>query len=534
MKKAYKKEISLCISSCILAGATELLTILTSLFMGNAIDYSLSGQLQELFHICIGLLLVTITSNVLFLISVHLNVLYSNKTCANIRNALIQSFFDRSLFQFKKRSDAYYINMLGNDVDRLCDSYYINLSSEIKFMALFLGSVVAMLSINLTLFIISAIFALIPYLITWLFEKRLQKLAEKTSISTESCNSSYLQLIQGYETIKLSGLNLSGLKRTVQRAINNYLDAKVNQETLQCASYSSIDTVNTLGQLILLAAGGYLIVNNKISAGELVSCTMLTTYICSGINNFLEVHLARKAMTPIYKKIENELYDFSVPPKPELPIAHYNIEYKQLTFKFCGHHEQLISNFSFNFVENGYYAIVGESGKGKSTLVKLALKYYPDYNGEIGVFGHEVSLYSEKQLYKLVGFLRQNEYIFNASLFDNITLYSGILSEKSPDYITLLEQLNLTAFAERVGNQPLGDFGNSISGGERQRIALARVLIKNPKVLILDEPTTGLDPENRDIINRIIGGLDHLTRIVITHDRSLNYLEQFDQVVSLD
>ena len=483
VKKAYKKEISLCISSCILAGATELLTILTSLFMGNAIDYSLSGQLQELFHICIGLLLVTITSNVLFLISVHLNVLYSNKTCANIRNALIQSFFDRSLFQFKKRSDAYYINMLGNDVDRLCDSYYINLSSEIKFMALFLGSVVAMLSINLTLFIISAIFALIPYLITWLFEKRLQKLAEKTSISTESCNSSYLQLIQG---------------------------------------------------LILLAAGGYLIVNNKISAGELVSCTMLTTYICSGINNFLEVHLARKAMTPIYKKIENELYDFSVPPKPELPIAHYNIEYKQLTFKFCGHHEQLISNFSFNFVENGYYAIVGESGKGKSTLVKLALKYYPDYNGEIGVFGHEVSLYSEKQLYKLVGFLRQNEYIFNASLFDNITLYSGILSEKSPDYITLLEQLNLTAFAERVGNQPLGDFGNSISGGERQRIALARVLIKNPKVLILDEPTTGLDPENRDIINRIIGGLDHLTRIVITHDRSLNYLEQFDQVVSLD
>ena len=97
----------------------------------------------------------------------------------------------------------------------------------------------------------------------------------------------------------------------------------------------------------------------------------------------------------------------------------------------------------------------------------------------------------------------------------------------------LLKRVNLDLLAQQVGDKPLGDFGGKISGGERQRIALARVLRTSPEIIIFDEPTTGLDPENARLINEEIFALDGVTRIVISHDRKEEYLARFDEVITV-
>lgn len=530
-KGVLKKGTALCITSCILAVLTEIITIISSLLMGEAIDLSTAGQMTQLLYVCIILLILTVTGNVIFTGSIYTNLLYSYGTAVNIRDSLVHSFFVRGLDVFRRKTDAYYINLLCGDVDQLCDSYYMSRSSEIKFLALFLGSVVAMASINLVLFLVSLIFAFVPMYITWLFEKHVQRRTEKSSIASESCQFSLLQVVQGYETIKLNGSDLTGIERNAHKAVQAQADARISQEILQGISYSAIDTVNMIGQLVLLGVGGLLIIFRKISAGQLVSCTMLTSYICSGINNYLELRLARKSMQPILKKVEEEKAASLSEEKAELRVSDYSVSYNHVSFGFDEKKESLFHDVSFSFENGGCYAIVGESGKGKTTLVKLMLKYYPDYQGAITLFGHDLKEYSEKQLYRLVGILNQDEYILNDSLFHNISLYTDQIAQDTPEYAALLELLNLTNLAASVGDKPLGDFGDMISGGERQRIALARVLMKKPKLLILDEPTTGLDPENRDAINNLIWGLKPLTRIVITHDQSPEYLQQFDGVL---
>lgn len=535
MKKgALKREAILCILSCILASITELITIMSSLLMGDAIDLSLNGQLDRLLGTCLFLLAATVISNVIFVGSVYLNELYAHKSVTNLRDCLISSFFRRELHSFRKKNDAYYANLLGMDTENLCESYYMNCAAEIQFLVLFIGSIVAMARISYIMFFVSAAFSAIPHLITWLLEKRIQKLVEKTSAANEACQFTFLQLIQGYETLKLSGLDLAGLKKRTHDTIWNKSLAQVRQETVQSVSYNALDMVNTFGQLVLLAIGGWLIVSGRITAGQLVSCTVLTTYVGSGVYSYLRLHLARKAAKPLMDKVRSELSAAPEREKPALDTTRNDIVYDHVSFRFDSEKDYLLRDISFAFQKGGYYGIVGESGKGKTTLIKLLLRYYPDYEGSITLFGQDVSAYPESQLYQMVGILNQNEYILNANLFENITLFSGQISETDPEYVSLLERLNLSGLAKRTGSRPLGDFGDSISGGERQRVALARVLLKKPRLLILDEPTTGLDPENRDAINDIIKGLEGLTRIVITHDRSPEYLSQFDRILHLE
>ena len=113
-------------------------------------------------------------------------------------------------------------------------------------------------------------------------------------------------------------------------------------------------------------------------------------------------------------------------------------------------------------------------------------------------------------------------------------MFGWFPNENSPEYNSLLEDLNLSTLAKQVAERPLGDFGDSISGGERQRICIARAFRSNKSVMIFDEPTTGLDPENAALISNFIFNRKEISRIVITHDWSTEYLSKFDGVIFVD
>ncbi len=177
--------------------------------------------------------------------------------------------------------------------------------------------------------------------------------------------------------------------------------------------------------------------------------------------------------------------------------------------------------------------MVGESGSGKSTMFKLLLKYFDNYEGNILLGGQNIKKLSENELYSKIGIITQTPYLFNATFYDNITLFSGNPKENSGEYINLLDDLNLTALAEQVGDVPLGDFGDNISGGERQRINIARTMFRKPEILIFDEPATGLDPENAALIDNFIFNHKEITRIVISHNWAEDYLSRFDEIIRL-
>ena len=522
---------------CVLASALAIISegavVVSSILTGSAIDLAGAGQLRRLLITCGLLLVLAILSNCIFIVSIWANLKYGLLRSRQMKLQLLLTLFRKPLFAFRRHDDAYYINLLSKDIDGIAERYEMNFSVEVKFGTLVLASVAAMLFMDIRLFAVAALFSFVPLLVTAFFEPKIQKETKTLSGCREASSRETIQLIQAHEMLKVNNADAGSLTENVNRFFERENKAAIKKETLQGVSYSAVDCVNTFGQLILLGVGGYLITKGRISAGQLVSATILTQYVCSGINNFLETYVERTAQKPICRKYEDALRE---EPQPQVESASDKAEnvvvcYKQTTFSHGENEQPILQNKNLVFENGKSYAIIGESGIGKSTLVRLLLKYYDNYEGHIFLFGREVKTIPDRELYERVGILNQSEFILNDTLRNNIMLYRDAYGED--EYRDMLTRLRLDDLAQRLDDRKLGDFGEMVSGGERQRIALARVLLRKPALLILDEPTTGLDPENASIIEGVIHELKDTTRIVITHNCSELVLSRYDEIIRL-
>lgn len=526
-----KKHYSLCIFSCIFSVIAELLVVANSVVMGDVIDIATQGNINAMFCNSVLMIGILLANNIIFTISVYLNLQFANLRTIDLRNAIVRNVFQKPLWHFRKADDAYYINMLYGDVDKLNSSVYQNYSIEWKFLALFAFSLLMIARVNFYLFLISIVFSLLPMIVTVLLQNIVNEQGSKCSESDEEYQRRVAQTVQGYECIKTKSDPATFISKFFQPAVIKKGKTYVKKESVQTIAYSAVDCVNSLGQLILIIAGGYMVVEHKISTGELVTCVMLSSYVYSGMNNFLETFLERQTYSKIQKKVENEaayieakksedVCDFGVNNGVTLQYDHVN---------FCIEDNRIIDNFSFVFKAGMCYGIVGESGKGKTTLVQLALKYYDDFEGKILLNGKDIRLLDERSLYKCIGYLSQSEYMFQDTIENNILLYSGDgeISEE------IIKQCRLSGLVSRMKEGNIGDMGEHLSGGEKQRVALARVLTRQPSLLIFDEPTVGLDADNASEIMDTVFSLEGVTRIVISHDESIMKDSRFDEVILL-
>lgn len=272
-------------------------------------------------------------------------------------------------------------------------------------------------------------------------------------------------------------------------------------------------------------------IRGVLSVAMLFAAVSYSSNLANAFTNVTEFIVTIRSTKKITEKLQAECRTYRKINKANLTLATQELCYDNVSFSFGD--RQLYKNFSYHFRENGCYAVIGESGSGKSTLFKLLLKYYDDYTGTIMLPGRDIKDLSEDEIFEIVGVVEQVPFLFNASLYENIMLFGNDIAEDSEEYRKLLRDVNLTALAQRVGNAPLGDFGDNISGGERQRISIARTLRRHPRIMVFDEPTTGLDPENVQLINEFIFGHRNMLRIVISHNWDEDYFELFDDVIRI-
>lgn len=526
-----KKHYSLCIFSCIFAVVAELLVVADSIVMGNVIDTATQADMNSLFFNSVLMIGILLANNIIFTISVYFNLQFANMRTIDLRNAIVKNMFQKPLWHLRKTDDAYYINMLYGDIDKMNSSVYPNYSIEWKFLALFVSSLLMIVRINSYLFLISALFSLLPMVVTFLLQGIVNKQGSKCSESDEEYQRRVTQIVQGYECIKTKGEPAAFISKFFQPAVIKKGKTYVNKENIQTIAYSAVDFINSLGQLILIIAGGYMILGHEISTGELVTCIMLSSYVYSGMNNFLETFLERQAYSKIRQKVTAEAASIDVEKSKGICEFEINngVTLKYDNVSFCFEGRRIVENFSFTFETGKCYGIVGESGKGKTTLMQLALKYYEDFEGKIFLNGKDIRLLDESFLYKCIGYLSQSEYMFQDTIENNILLYSG----KEHISEDIIKQCRLSGLVSRMQEGNIGDMGECLSGGEKQRVALARVLTRKPNLIIFDEPTAGLDADNSSEIMETIFSLEEVTRIVISHDGSIMKDNRFDKVVSL-
>ena len=458
------------------------------------------------------------------------NLWYVSTGDLTIKRKIMKNLFDRPLQIFRKKEDAYYINLFTTDMAMYRENCLDSYPWICFFIAYGTFSVIMLCTFSPLLAVATVVLSLIPFL----FEKKLsgmvQKYKNEYSEKGEQHVNILTETIEGYETICLSNGQSSFYDRYNEASTKSRIAAakmsfanNISQEVL----YTSASVL----RLVVLVIGAILVVNGHMKAAMLFAAMNYATSISNSFSNIssyvINIHSTKEIAKKLKAECEYDCEERKIDKLDTIPT----LEYKKVSFQFDN--KKLYNEFSYQFQPKGCYVIIGESGSGKSTLVKLLLKYYDTYSGSIFVDGVDIKNLSEKDIYEQIGIINQSPWIFNVSLYENITMCTGSPAKDSEEYENLLSSLNLTDLAKRVGDEPLGDFGDKISGGERQRISLARALRNKAKILIFDEPTTGLDPENAQMINEFIFFQKNITRIVISHDWSDEYLERFDDVIKI-
>jgi len=289
-----------------------------------------------------------------------------------------------------------------------------------------------------------------------------------------------------------------------------------------------------LTQFSGLFLGAYLIIKGNITAGTLVALIQLSGTFISPVMMILQNIPKIKSIVPIIKRME-ELADYSDTSFVGTlePSFTDRVVIKDLSFAYEGN-RQILRNTNLILNKGKKYAIVGKSGCGKTTLVKLLTGYYSSYTGNITYDGASLRDINIEKIQNMSSVIHQSIYMFDDSIRQNICLYD-IFEDK--DLKDALITSGVDQFLERMPDgllSKVGENGSNLSGGQRQRIAVARALIRHKPILVLDEGTSAVDMQTAYDIESSLLAIENLTLVTITHSLSADLLGQYDQIIYME
>lgn len=291
-------------------------------------------------------------------------------------------------------------------------------------------------------------------------------------------------------------------------------------------------TLTSLGASILtMLISLYFVISNTITIGEMMAITQLVNNIANPLGRLSNeipllksVQYIQKNINDIIQKNNNENSDIRLTNLDRISIYDLTFGYEK--------NKDIVHNFTFNFIKGKKYAIVGNSGSGKTTLIKLLLKYYDNYNGSILFNDTELQQLDFNSVYDNITIVHQNATILNDTLKNNILYYRDYSDE---DFNKVICKAGLEKFVNSLP-QGLDTFinenGNNISGGEKQRIGIARALLRNTPFIVYDEPTSNLDNVVAQEIEQILLDNDKGC-MMITHKLNKDLLLKFDTILVL-
>jgi len=416
------------------------------------------------------------------------------------------------------------VSRINNDIAEVQRVSADSLLSVLSNLVFLIGSAVIMASLSLRIFLVSL--AAVPVSLWALhhFQERLALRVRTVRERSSEIGSFLLETMLGVRLVVTSNAE----KREVEhfRARNqNFLDALLSMQLVSFLSGAVPGTVLTLCTTLIFLYGGKQVVDGKLTTGSLVALMAYHMRLLSPVQNLMSLYSNLVSGGVSLARVQ-ELFDVKaeVVEKPLAAIispVRGGIEFIDVNFR---HGKNLVlRDLSFRIAPGTICAILGPSGAGKSTLADLLVRFYDPDSGMIRLDGHDLRELSLASLRQSVVLLDQSPYLFQASVRENLAYGRPDATDDE-----ILAAARAAAIHTRIMAMPEGydtviaERGQTLSAGERQRIAIARAILANPKVLVLDEPTSALDEESeRAIAETLLQVAEGRTAILITHRASL-------------
>lgn len=507
-----------------------LASICFDFLMGFIVDIFASGDSSKFTTITVA----SITLIVIMFLTEYIDGLvmssYIKNTVNYLRTDIFSKVINKDIKDFSLDNSGKYISILYNDIKIIEDSFFNNLFQVISCIISFTISLVVLFSISPSIVIFISTFGVLGFIIPNALSKKLVVQKNEYSENLQQVTSITKDLFSGFEVIK--GFNISKkINEIFSNASNNVETSKKKYSVLESIIRGFSLSFSVTIYLGVLLLGGYLMYKQSITVGTAIIIIQLSTHIVGPVKLSISLINQIRSVSLIADKIETILEDT----KDSFENTNLNnfvdsIEIKNLDFSY-NEERKALDSINLSIDKNKKYAIVGESGSGKSTLIKLLMRYYNDYEGSILIDNNDLRNIYSSDLYKNMSMIQQNVFMFDDSIKENIRLYSNHTDD---DIINSCERSGLTKLIDKLPegiNSLVGENGNKLSGGEKQRIAIARALINNTQILILDESTSALDNETAYNLEHSLLNLDDLTLITVTHKLIKSILINYDEII---
>ncbi|MDA3731126.1 ABC transporter ATP-binding protein [Niameybacter massiliensis] len=503
--------------------------------MMDLMDIALSGDMTNFRSASIDLIVMAIVLVPLCILVAITRALYKRKANLTIKHYYVNGVFNKNISEFQKENNAKYISCLTNDFNLL----EVNLIDSLYEIGACIGNFAAgiwMMTIVSPWVILLAVGVMIVMIIfSTLTSKPTAKHMNERSTLFEGYTSYTKEMLSAFHIIKSNNLT--------ERVQENFND---KSEQVQQKGYivdrflsyiqASENIIIGLMMYMMLAASGYMAIQGLITVGGAFLVVQSMQKVMWPVMNLSEQLPKMFTVKDLIKKIEKTLenednYEETQP----MPSFNESITLKNVSFGYADQETDLIlENINLELKKGGKYLIVGPSGGGKSTLLKLLRKYFNPTNGEILIDGYNLKDIKKNDFFSQVANVEQQVFIFEDTLRNNITLYKDYTEEEIEEAI---RKSGLSDFVKGLSNgldTMIYDNGKNISGGERSRVVIARGLLAKASIIFLDEAFAALDMERAKEIEKSILALEGVTVINVSHVLFNETRSKYDKILKVN
>lgn len=456
---------------------------------------------------------------------------YIRRAMCQYKEFALQKLLGKSISSFRDESTATYLSALSNDATSIETDYLEQQFDLLTKILTFVGALALMLWYSPLLTLIAFAITLLPLAASILTGNKLAPVEKKVSTANAKFTAALNECLSGFSVIK-SFQAEKEIFNFFLRSNRELEDEKFSKRRLKTLVGMIGALAGIFAQLGVFIAGTWLVLStHALTGGTVILFVNLMNFVIDPIATLPGLLASRRAAKGLMGKLAEALE------KNPTAEGHRDInELKEglrlddLSFAY-EESKDVLHHLSARFEAGKAYAVVGGSGSGKSTLLHLLMAGNTGYQGQIFFDDTELRDLSTSSLYHLISTIQQNVFVFNASIRDNVTMFRDF---PQAELDKAIHSAHLDELIDRRGEDSLcGENGSALSGGEKQRISIARSLLKQTRLLLADEATSSLDAQTAHQVTSDILDLQGITRIIVTHTLEEALMKRYDGILVL-
>ena len=452
-----------------------------------------------------------------------------------VRDMLIMAKRNRMNFLFFRRpavpneDDSKDLSFFTADTDILDRSYYSQLTRLPYFVAMFVFALGAMLWIDWIVTLVAFVVSTLPMVASGIFSKGLAERTKKFSEASETYVATVKECVDGKrEIMAYDKQNIFAARHEDE---NQMVEAaRLKKDFFEALAGYIPGIMGGLVQIAVMGVSCYFVITGRMTFGFMIAIVQLMNSVFQPIQVIIEaVNGMRSA-----KEIRAKAAETNPPTAKGTPVANFTdtLEIRDLGLRYTDD-EYVVQDLNLSFKKGGKYAVFAPSGYGKSSIARALALEFAQFDGAINLDGADIRNLNISDYHKILRYVRQDPYLFNDTAINNLAFFDEL-----PAADDLQRALDITRVSDFLPDaealaRPISNSGG-LSGGQKQRLVLARALLHKPKILVLDEITSGVDLDTACQILADLFADEELTVIAITHESDARFQGLFDEIIRLD